>query len=567
MRLASFTVKNFRSITDAYKLRLRDFAVLVGPNNEGKSNILKAVVIALDLLSRSEFYRDQRQIRYRYGEERTLGYNWSRDFPVGLKSTQPTGRSVFALEFELTDKELTAFRTATKVNLASNLKLKLSCGREDAKFEVQLQGKAKQTLAQKREEVARFVGERLDIQYIPAIRPSDLAVEVVEELLSRELAQLEAQPTYQKLLTQLEAAQQPTLNALSEELTKTISSFVPEVKAIQLVTSNTLRRAVRRSCTVLVDDGTRTDLGMKGDGIKSLTAISLLRHTSQRALGDKSLILAIEEPESHLHPRAVHRLREVLQEIAKTHQVILTTHSPVLVDRQDSRRNIVVKDGRAVAAKHIREVRDALGVELADNLVSANLVLLVEGEEDARVLGSWLPTLSHKIHSALTNGSLVIDTLVGANNLKYKAGLHKTYLCNVHAFMDNDEAGRTAVNAAVQVGFLAQNEYQAAVCQGMQNSELEDLLNPSSYADALKKHFGVNLVDKFMSSNKKSWSDRIRENFENQGKPWSKQLERQVKYYVSLSAAAGGVDSLNVYHRGPIDTLVGQLEERLSAPA
>lgn len=566
MRLASFTVKNFRSITDAYKLPLRDFAVLVGPNNEGKSNILKAVVTALDLLSRSQFYRAQRQIRYRYGEERTLGYNWSRDFPVDLQSSEPTGRSEFALEFELTQKELTAFRTATKVNLASNLKLKLSFGREDAKFEVQLQGKAKQKLSLKLEEVARFVGERLDIQYIPAIRPSDLAVEVVEELLSRELAQLELQPTYQKLLTQLEAAQQPTLNALSAELTKTISSFVPEVTAIQLVTSNTLRRAVRRSCTVLVDDGTRTDLGMKGDGIKSLTAISLLRHTSQKALGDKSLILAIEEPESHLHPRAVHRLREVLQEIAKTHQVILTTHSPVLVDRQDSKRNIVVRDGRAVAAKHIREVRDALGVELSDNLVSASLVLLVEGEEDARVLGVWLPKLSHKIHSALTNGSLVIDTLVGANNLKYKAGLYKTHLCNVHAFMDNDEAGRAAVDAAVLAGVLAQNEYQAAVCQGMQNSELEDLLNESSYAPALTQHFAVSLVGKFMSSNRKSWSDRIRDNFENQGKPWSKQLERQVKYYVSSSAAAGGVDSLNVHHKGPIDALVGQLEARLSAP-
>ena len=241
----------------------------------------------------------------------------------------------------------------------------------------------------------------------------------------------------------------------------------------------------------------------------------------------------------------------------------MTTHSPLLVDRQDPRRNIVVQEGRALAAKHLREVRDALGVDLSDNLVSASLVLLVEGDEDARVLGAWLPKLSHKISSALINGNLVIDTLVGATNLKYKAGLHKTHLCNVHAFVDNDEAGRQAVEAAVAAGVLDQTEYQAAVCHGMSNSELEDFLTEESYADAVMQHFNVTLVPKFMSTNKKQWSDRARDNFQDQGKPWSKALERQVKYVVSNAAVAIGLESLNQHRRGPVDALVAQIETRL----
>lgn len=564
MRIASFTLKNFRSITDAYKLPLRDFAVLVGPNNEGKSNILKAIVIALGLLSRTQFYRAQRQVRYRYGDGESLGYVWDRDFPIGLQSANPTSRSEFALEFELSDQELKDFREATKVNLAANLKLKLLLGREDAKLEVQLQGKAKKKLSQKLEEIARYVGERLDIQYIPAIRPSDLAVEVIGEMLSRELTQLEQDPAYQKLLADLETAQQPVLAAVGAELTKTVASFVPEVQTIQLQTSNALRRAVRRSCIVSIDDGTLTELGMKGDGIKSLTAIALLHHISQKAVGAKSLILAIEEPESHLHPRAIHKLRQVLQEIASAHQVILTTHSPALVDRRDPRRNIVVQQGRAVAAKHIREVREALGVELSDNLVSASLVLLVEGDEDARILATWLPKLSQKIQSALTNGNLVIDTLTGATNLKYKAGLHKAYLCNVHAFVDNDDTGRASIAAAVEAGVLDEAEYQAAVCQDMQDSELEDLLVEEAYFPTVAEQFGVTLVSKFMSTNKKPWSDRVRENFGNQGKPWTRPLERQVKSSVSSAAAAAGLGSLNEHRRGPVDALVAQLETRLS---
>lgn len=297
MRLASFTVRNFRSITDAYKLPLRDFAVLVGPNNEGKSNVLKAIVIALGLLSRSRYFKSHRQVRYRYGDEEDVSYRWDRDYPLSLQSTQSDGRSEFVLEFELGGLEQQDFRAATKINLASNLKLKLSLGREDAKLELLLQGKAKQKFGSNLEQVARFIGEKLDIQYIPAIRPAALAESVVDDLLARELAQLEENMEYKGLLEKLEAIQKPVLESLSKELTKTVASFIPEVKAVCVQTGRALRRAVRSASQVLVDDGNETELGRKGDGVKSLTAIALLRHTSQKSLRSRSLIFAIEEPE------------------------------------------------------------------------------------------------------------------------------------------------------------------------------------------------------------------------------------------------------------------------------
>lgn len=269
--------------------------------------------------------------------------------------------------------------------------------------------------------------------------------------------------------------------------------------------------------------------------------------------------------ESHLHPRAIHSLRVVLQEIATTNQVIVTTHSPTLVDRQETRRNIIVKDGRAVPARHIREVRDALGVELSDNLASASLVLLVEGEEDSLILSNWLPKLSPELGKALTSGNLAIDTLNGASNLRYKAGLHKTSLCKVHVLIDNDEAGRKAVDAALSAGVVDKTEYRATVCHGMSNSELEDLLIQDVYENAVKSAFSVSLVSKFMSSNKKQWSDRVRDNFQDQGVPWSSSLERQVKFEVARAAASVGLDSLNPHRRGPIDSLVQQLEARLAS--
>jgi putative ATP-dependent endonuclease of the OLD family len=56
---------------------------------------------------------------------------------------------------------------------------------------------------------------------------------------------------------------------------------------------------------MVVDDGTATDLQLKGDGVQSLAAISLIRHVSEERSGERELVLAIEEPEAHLRPRAV----------------------------------------------------------------------------------------------------------------------------------------------------------------------------------------------------------------------------------------------------------------------
>ena len=50
MKLASFSVINYRSITNARKIQTNNMTVLVGKNNEGKSNILRALTLAMDIM-------------------------------------------------------------------------------------------------------------------------------------------------------------------------------------------------------------------------------------------------------------------------------------------------------------------------------------------------------------------------------------------------------------------------------------------------------------------------------------------------------------------------------------
>ena len=50
MKLNKFSVRNYRSIASQSDINLQSFNVLLGKNNEGKSNLLKALNIAMETL-------------------------------------------------------------------------------------------------------------------------------------------------------------------------------------------------------------------------------------------------------------------------------------------------------------------------------------------------------------------------------------------------------------------------------------------------------------------------------------------------------------------------------------
>lgn len=122
MKLISFSIKNYRSITATEKINLTDLNILLGPNNEGKSNILTALALGLSLLSRRRrgrglFFRHLPNHK-RETEER---YNWERDFPINLQKNSKRQKTVFTFDFELTNKELKKLSKITAVKLSNPL--------------------------------------------------------------------------------------------------------------------------------------------------------------------------------------------------------------------------------------------------------------------------------------------------------------------------------------------------------------------------------------------------------------------------------------------------------------
>ena len=136
MKLVEFSVTNFRSITKAHKINLQDMTVLVGKNNEGKSNLLTALNIAMRaILQHSQDYNHFRDLEGEYL------YNWNRDFPISLQNRKNGLESIFKLHFRLERDELTEFHDLTKIRGNEDIPITVKFGRDNkAKIEVPKKG-------------------------------------------------------------------------------------------------------------------------------------------------------------------------------------------------------------------------------------------------------------------------------------------------------------------------------------------------------------------------------------------------------------------------------------------
>ena len=551
MRLNSFSVENFRSITAARKVPMRQITVLIGPNNEGKSNILRALSLAMNALGKLRIALRRNAsgsiVREGYSmKSRHFDYNWEEDFPVSRQRSKGKYKSTkITLEFELSPEEQVEFKEKTGSRVNGLLPIQLEFGETSFDFQIVKQGPGSVALNKAKNRVADFVSKKLSFDYIPPIRTSQSASKVVNNIVSSALISIYEDDQFTEAMDRIEELQRPVLDELSESIKETVSEFLPAVKSVELRLEKEDRyRALSRAVKVYVDDGNLTSLSRKGEGVQSLVALALMRQAGSHFRRGLSSVVAIEEPESHLHPNAVHELRDIIIETARESQVVLSTHSPLFANAGKGAQLVIVKDSRAEPAKSIADVRDCLGVRLSDNLMSSRLMAIVEGPEDQKILESILPELNPALANPLRKRDLVLDVLGGAGSLSSRVAMHKSSVSLFHALLDDDDEGRRAVDKALKNSLMTQADYTLTKIPGFKESEFEDYYDMTKLSQAFLERYGVDPCVTPPTAKGKKWSDAMKARFAAHGKIWDDQVKADVKSFAAERAAQLGVESL-----------------------
>lgn len=561
MKLVSFSITNYRSITTAHKIAMSNLTVLVGKNNEGKSNILNALNIAMMTLIISSEDKMPQTLFFQKMRSKDIGYDWFRDFPMQFQCRKIGIESIFTLLFRLEGSELDEFHREVKIGGNEDIPIRIKFGKDNG-FKIEVPKRGSSAYNKKSTQIASFISKRISFNYIKAIRTENMAIRALINIIREELYSLKNNEEYRHAYEKILELQQLKLDSISSTLLSPLKVFLPKIQNIKIVkeTEDMLGRASYSSdFDIIIDDGTPTSINYKGDGIKSLVSLAILK---ERTNTKPASIIAIEEPESHLHSEAIHSLCDVINRISEKNQVILTTHNPLFVQQNYIKSNIIVDKGEAHPAKSIAEIRDVLGVLAADNLSNANKVVVVEGEDDKIYLTKILSLKNTTIDKALKNNSLVILPLFGASNLSHVLYNLQRELCQYVVLLDNDSAGKDAYSVAESKGLINSSQVKFTICNGMISSEIEDCIKPSVYKKIIFDNFGVTVDCKDFKGNKK-WSDRMRECFYSQGSPWNDTIEKQVKWSIANTLPDSIEEILIEQKSGFIDGLINIIESSL----
>lgn len=416
MRIQSIEVENYKCFWKTEKLILEHgLNLLLGTNNSGKTTILEA----LDLNSATnEPHRSIRNIT-RYGEPVTgqsrfvvrvetgiqeLRRVIGNDFYVPLPSTikfkggqdaevanlvQKSPNLNLEVRFGGNNDEL-AFESAmgrsellsrNKPNDAS-IALSLSYGESDVppRYSISNFGGIGRTAGTYHDSYRQFI-----YRFSAQRRPAGECINSGEPRLDREANNLPY------CINHLQSNDAHGHKLLCEW----VSRIFPSVKWIQAPPKP--NGPFQLLCLPVHPEGRRDDLSIPllrmGSGIGNVIAMLYVVLTSRHPQ-----VIAIDEPNSFLHPRALRELMHILTTEGKQHQLILTAHSPdVLTAAKPNMVTMFHFDGAStsvqqVDAKNISTIRSSLadlGIRMTD-LHGRDQVLWVEGQTEEIVMPEML---------------------------------------------------------------------------------------------------------------------------------------------------------------------------------
>lgn len=566
MYIKSMTIINYRSIIKAKDIPFsKELTILIGKNNEGKSNILKALSGAFLTISMLKNIKKERLKYFLFRARRRddlsfdFDYDWYRDYPIS-KQKYSNGKTEFRLNFILSKDEQKEFQIAVGHRFNENLPFHIIFSKENVEIKIpkKARGSSGQEFSKDIDKISKFISNKLDSIYIPAIRPAKTSIEIVEKLIERDIKKAaENKKEYAEAKKIMDRIVKESIDNLSNKITNILKEFVPNIKKIDIDYNEIRKLSSRLSAEIKIDDGAKTSIYEKGDGLKSIIALSLMQGTGS---DEKDLTIAIEEPEAHLHPEATRRIKNILYDLSKKNQIIISTHSPILANRDNLSSNIIVKNNEVSSVFNIFQIRDELGIAVSDNLCNAEYILLLEGSTDVTSIKAIIEEKSPMIKEAIKSGMLVLHPMKGAKNFNNCQRFFQSLFCKkIITYMDNDSAAQLAYEQSQKDNLIDNNDVIFANVTGKQESEFEDLLKVSFYSDIIP----TTLKDwqKYINNKNKKWSDNIKSLYTRSGTILD--LEK-LKYQISEKVAKNPLTALDDSKSSTLEALIGRLENVLN---
>ncbi|MHC4445900.1 MAG: ATP-dependent nuclease [Planctomycetota bacterium] len=405
MKLTKLKTQNFRGIREL-EIDVHDFLTLIGPNNSGKSSILRAIEIFLNQLKPEvdEFRKNSDAPIIIEGTFEDI-QEWERNKPgVSSLVNENKIRLRVTITKDTNDVDIPDYEAYIKPAIIDGWSDKwgdLDSSIKGVAGELNIDGKGWKTKANK-ERIRQYIiehspdkvafGEAIwtseGISIAPALKqaiPQAVIVHAVKDASDESkpaaktsfgillkkivLPAIQVSEEYQSLINAVENLaikmkgegenEFEAVTKLAKELTRTISTIL-EAKVIFKIDTPDTDKFIGANAGINLDDGIELPIHLQGHGAQRALIYALVENLARQTAApeeadspsteeQRSTILLFEEPEIYIHPHLMRRLKKSLVNIARRPdwQVIISTHSPFFINVAENPTSLVIMSKRS----------------------------------------------------------------------------------------------------------------------------------------------------------------------------------------------------------------------------
>lgn len=473
MKLDSVNINNFCSCLSV-PVDLSDFNPIVGYNNSGKSNILRAInwLLKKSVLTKHHFYITNDPVTV---EGVISGITAS--LPL-LPANQQAQVSPFIINDKLIirrrqdqpncsakDIKLEVFDPATNAWKTNPTGLDNAIGvlfpepiyieaMDDAADDVGKFG-AKNTIGL----LLKYTLEQIKTHNAAAVTTVQQAIQTVGNLLNgpnriNQLASLETQAT------------------------TALGAFFPGLAVHLTIETPELDELIKGATLDLSDAaGAQRPFTSYGHGAQRTVQMAMIQLLAQQAVQGQpapgTVILLIDEPELYLHPQAVEILKESLQVLSRANfQVIFSTHSPLFAGKEEAlNTSVVYKNANGETAirqklasattsfsAHPHQASMIFSLQNSTFLLFSEKVVLVEGKTEEMLLPEMYKVVRG---NSLGRNKVCMVSATGSASIPPLLRVLRAVGFAPKAIVDVDFIFKHAIPA----GLIPQNDPDIAACK------------------------------------------------------------------------------------------------------
>lgn len=386
MKVKSIRIRGFRTLKDELELPLDDTLTLVGPNNAGKTNSLRAIV--------NFFTGYENRFGYDYEQDVCKGPGTSKTniqldlVEITAESDPEIHEAVLQVRQQLgietgSNNEITLYLTFSQ---SSNPAYRVFPNTKRPK------GPAAANYSRAEKKLFSTLFDTISIHYIPSEKSvAQLYEELVRPFLLEEV--------YGVIEPHL-ASVKNSLKEVSDDINQSLDSVGLGDFSISFELPSSPYKFLN-SIEFHLSDENKTSAFAKGMGIQSVALLSCFCWIAKKEKASGKLVMwLLEEPESYLHPQLAGQSENLIKQLSKDSQVVYTTHSLAFVPQNPEKVvGLESEDGWTKSSKFktyheaTAAIRKSLGVKFSDFYNFSEFNILTEGQTDRKYFENLLGIL------------------------------------------------------------------------------------------------------------------------------------------------------------------------------